>query len=157
MSATAAENATTHTLEVRKELLIAATPEIVFASVLEEIGPGSELPDGTPFPMKIEPWPGGRWFRDRGESGGHPFGHLWGHVQVIKAPTLLELWGPMAMSYPAINHIQYRIKGEGHAARLTLLHRAMGLIEREQREGVNAGWDHGLGRVKEIAERKAKK
>lgn len=157
MSATATETQTTHTLEVRKELLIAATPEIVFASVLEEIGPGSQLPDGSPFPMKLEPWPGGRWFRDRGESGGHPFGHLWGHVQVIKAPTLLELWGPMAMSYPAINHIQYRIKEEGHATRLTLLHRAMGLIEREQREGVNAGWDHGLGRVKAIAERKAKK
>ena len=49
------------------------------------------------FPMVIEPWPGGRWYRDLGNNAGH----LWGHVQVIKPPTLLELCGPMFMSFPA--------------------------------------------------------
>lgn len=153
-SSTPAE--TVQSFEVRKEVMIASTPEIVFASILDELGPGSELPDGSPFPMKIEPWPGGRWYRDRGESGGHPFGHLWCHVQVIKAPTLLELCGPMAMSYPCINHIQYRVKEEGTAVRLTLLHRAMGLIEKQHKEGVDQGWNHGLSRVKQLAERRSK-
>ena len=41
--------------------------------------------------MKIEPWPGGRWYRDLGNNAGH----LWGHVQVIKPPTLLEICGPL--------------------------------------------------------------
>src|SRR6218665_2534620 len=56
-----AAQATEHpfqTLNIVKQELIAATPEIVFETILENLGPGSEMPDGTPFPMKIEPWPG---------------------------------------------------------------------------------------------------
>lgn len=140
------------TLDIRKEILIAASPEIAFQAVLEELGPGSVLPDGKPFPMKIEPWPGGRWYRDLGESGGHKYGHLWGHVQVIKAPTLLELTGPMPMSYPAINHVQYRLKAEGTSTRVSLVHRAMGTIPAEHRDGMPEGWEHGLNRLKQMAE-----
>src|SRR2546423_199886 len=56
------------TIDLVKETLIEAPVEIVFQSMLEEMGPGSQLPDGSPFPMKIEPWPGGRWFRDLGNN-----------------------------------------------------------------------------------------
>lgn len=154
---TAAEIETIHTIDIRKEIFIAAPAEIAFQAVLEELGPGSQMPDGKPFPMKIEPWPGGRWYRDLGETGGYAYGHLWGHVQVIKAPTLLELVGPMPMSYPAINHVQYRLKAEGHGTRLTLIHRAMGLIPQEHRDGMPEGWEHGVNRIKEIAEVNAKR
>ena len=151
------DNETIHTLEIRKDIFIAASPEIAFEAMLEELGPGSVMPDGKPFPMKIEPWPGGRWYRDLGEAGGHKYGHLWGHVQVIKAPLLLELTGPMPMSYPALNHVQYRLKAEGNGTRLSFCHRAMGLIPQEHRDGMPEGWEHGLKRIKEIAERKAKR
>lgn len=147
---------TIHTLEIRKDVFIASTLAIAFEATLEELGPGSQLPDGTPYPMKIEPWPGGRWYRDLGESGGHKYGHLWGHVQVIKAPTLLELSGPMMMSTPSLNHVQYRLAPEGNGVRLTLLHRAMGLIPEERRHDMPQGWEHGLSRVKEVAERKSR-
>lgn len=149
------QSETIHTLEIREEVLIAAAPDIAFQALLDELGPGSVMPDGRPFPMRIEPWPGGRWYRDLGEAGGHQYGHLWGHVQVIKAPTLLELTGPMPMSYPAINHVQYRLKAESANTRLTLLHRAMGLIPAEHREGMPEGWKHALGRIKAVAERKS--
>jgi hypothetical protein len=155
MSVVAEQPAVT-TFEIRKETFIAASPEIAFAAVLEEIGPGSELPDGSPFPMKLEPWPGGRWYRDRGEAGGHAFGHLWGHVQVIKAPALLELWGPMMMSSAATNHVQYKLTPEGAGTRLTLTHRAMGAISDEHRDGFHKGWDHAIGRVRNAAERKTR-
>ena len=138
------------TLEIRKQIEIAAPIELTFEAVLEELGPGSQLPDGQPFPMKVEPWPGGRWYRDL----GHNTGHLWGHVQVIKPPTLLELCGPMPMSYPAINHLQYRLKEEGGKTRLSILHRAMGLIPAEHRDGMPEGWEHGLKRIRDVAERK---
>jgi uncharacterized protein YndB with AHSA1/START domain len=154
---TATEHETIHTLDIRKDVFINASPEIAFEAVLEELGPGSQMPDGKPFPMKIEPWPGGRWYRDLGETGGHKYGHLWGHVQVIKAPTLLELTGPMPMSFPAINHLQYRLKAEGNGTRLSLTHRAMGPIPREVRDGMPQGWEHGIQRIKEVAERKAKR
>lgn len=155
---TATDTETIHTLEIRKELVIAAPPEIVFESILEELGPGSVMPDGNPFPMKIEPWVGGRWYRDLGETGGYKYGHLWGHVQVIKAPTLLELTGPMPMSFPAINHVQYRLKPEGPAGKSTLLsfvHRAMGMIPQNFRDGMPEGWQHGMNRIKLVAETKA--
>jgi hypothetical protein len=71
------------------------------------------------MPMKIELWPGGRWYRDLGNNTGH----LWAHVQVIKPPKLLELCGPMFMSYPATNHVQYRLVEEAGKTRLTLTHR----------------------------------
>ena len=137
------------TLEICQEIVIAAPIEICFESLLEELGPGSVLPDGKPFPMRIEPWPGGRWFRDLGNDSGH----LWGHVQVIKVPALLELCGPMMMSYPAANHVQYRLKADGDQTRLTLRHRAMGLIPPEHRHGFPDGWAHGLRRIREVAER----
>src|SRR5262245_37319273 len=147
---TAMETETVQTIDIRKEIVIAAPPEITFETILEELGPGSVLPDGKPFPMKIEPWPGGRWYRDLGNNTGH----LWGHVQVIKPSALLEICGPMMMSYPAANHVQYRLKVEGGVTRLTLHHRAMGLIPPEQRDGMPEGWEHGLKRVRELAERR---
>lgn len=154
MSLSTSTSETIHTLEIRRDIFIAAKPEIAFEAVLEELGPGSQLPDGTPFPFKVEPWPGGRWYRDLGETGGYKYGHLWGHVQVIKAPFLLELNGPMPMSYPAMNHVQYRLTAEGNGTRLTLTHRALGLMPQEHREGMPDGWAHGLKRVKEIAEQR---
>lgn len=140
-----------HTFEFRKEVEIAAPVEVAFEAVLDELGPESQMPDGKPFPFKLEAWPGGRWFRDLGGNAGH----LWGHVQVIKPPTLLEICGPMMMSYPAVNFIQYRLKAEGGGAtRLSLVHRAMGLIPPEHRDGMPEGWEFNLSRIRQLAERK---
>lgn len=150
MTTTAVEQVPS-TLSVTKEVVIEASPEIVFECVLEEMGPGSELPDGTPFPMKVEPWPGGRWYRDLGNNAGH----LWGHVQVIKPPTLLEVCGPMFMSYPAVSHVQYRLTPTGAGTTLKIVHRALGLIPPEHREGVSSGWEHGLTRIRELAAARA--
>src|SRR5215470_9726972 len=126
------------TFEIRKEIEIAAPIELTFEAVLDELGPEGQMPDGQPFPMKIEPWPGGRWYRDLGNDAGH----LWGHVQVIKPPMLLEICGPLFMSYPAVSHLQYRLTAEGGGTRLVLLHRAIGQITTEHREGVGQGWDY---------------
>jgi uncharacterized protein YndB with AHSA1/START domain len=136
-------------ISILKEIEIAAPPDIAFEAVLEELGPGGEMPGGKPFPRVIEPWPGGRWYRDLGGNSGH----FWGHVQVIKPPTLLELCGPMFMSFPGINHVQYRLTPDGDGTRLKLTHRAMGPIPEEVREGVHHGWEHSLKRIAEIAGR----
>jgi hypothetical protein len=137
------------TISLLKDIAIAAPLEITFEAVLEELGPAGVMPGGKTLHMVIEPWPGGRWYRDLGNNAGH----LWGHVQVIKPPTLLELCGPMFMSYPSINHVQYRLTVEGDGTRLKLTHRAFGQIPPEVQEGVGEGWDHGLKRVREIAGR----
>jgi hypothetical protein len=136
-------------IHILKDIEIAAPLEIAFEALLEELGPGGEMPDGKPFPMVIEPWPGGRWYRDLGNNSGH----FWGHVQVIKPPALLELCGPMFMSFPGVNHVQYRLTAEGDGTRLKLMHRAFGQIPQEVMENAGGGWEYGLKRVREIAER----
>jgi len=142
---------TIHTLNICQKAEIAAPVEVTFDAVLAELGPEGQMPDSTPFPFKLEAWPGGRWYRDLGDNAGH----LWGHVQVIKPPKLLEICGPLFMSYPAVNFVQYRLSAEGAGTLLTFTHRAIGLIAAEHREGVQEGWSHGLKRVREIAERMA--
>jgi hypothetical protein len=140
-----------HTLEITRDEEIAAPIDIVFETMLEQLGPLNETGPGSSLPMKLEPWPGGRWYRDLGNN----MGHLWGHVQVIKPPALLEICGPLFMSFPAISHVQYRLTAEGRMTRLTLTHRAIGQISPSDREGVSQGWGHILARIREGAEHRS--
>ena len=146
---TTVDRETISTLTIRQEVDIAAPIEIAWEAVLDQMGPKSEMPDGKPFPFKLEAWPGGRLYRDLGNASGH----LWGHVQVIKPPRLLEIWGPMMMSFPAVNHLQYRLTAaDGETTRLQLTHRAMGLIDDEHRDGLSKGFEFWVGRMKHLAE-----
>jgi uncharacterized protein YndB with AHSA1/START domain len=147
------EQQSVEAFEIRKEIEISAPIDIAFGAVMDQLGPDGQMPGDKPFPMKIEPWPGGRWYRDLGENSGH----LWGHVQVIKPPTLLEICGPLMMSYPAANHLQYRLTAEGVATRLAFVHRAVGLIPSEHRDGLPEGWEYWLKRIRALAEHRTLK
>ena len=154
MTTQVAEQNAVQTLNVLKETTIDASIEIVWESILEEMGPAGTGENGAPMPMKIEPFPGGRWYRDLGEGAGH----LWGHVQVIKPPKLLEVCGPLFMSYPAINHVQYRLTPAGdNATKLKLTHRAIGLIDPEHMTGVDQGWGQIIEGIRKVALRRAGK
>ena len=124
------------TLDFSKHVDIAAPLDITWESVLLELGPESAIGEGKPMPFVLEAWPGGRWFRDLGNDAGH----LWGHVQVIKPPALLEICGPMFMSYAATSHVQYRLTAEAEGTRLKVVHTAFGLIPAEHREGMQDVW-----------------
>jgi hypothetical protein len=137
------------TINITREIEIAAPIEIAFEAMLEEMGSGGQMPDGKPFPMVLERWPGGRWYRDLGNNSGH----FWGHVQVIKPPTLLEVYGPLFMSFPNSNHLQYRLTADGNGTLLKFTHRAMGPIPDEVRANVGKGWSHKLERIGQIASR----
>jgi len=137
-------------LKIHHEIDIDAPLNIAFEAMLDQLGPASEMPDGKPMPMKLEPWPGGRWYRDLGNNAGH----LWGHVQVIKPPKLLELWGPLAMSYAAINHVKYRLTEQCDGTRLSFLHCGLGEIPPEHRDGMPKGWEYILKKIRENAERR---
>ncbi len=128
------------TLDIEQHLEIKADIGDVFKSTLHRFGEGSTQPTGESMQMTLEQWPGGPWFRDRGNG----VGHLWGHVQVIKPPVLLELSGPMFMSYPAINHIEIKLDQIPGGTKLTLRHRAIGLLDPGHKQGVKTGWNHYL-------------
>ena len=135
------------TIDLEQHIEVKADIGDVFKGVLYRFGEGSTNPNGESMQMTLEQWPGGRWFRDRGNG----IGHLWGHVQVIKPPTLLEICGPLFMSYPAANHLTYRLKADGSSTVLTLHHRAFGLLPEEHIKGVRMGWNGKIERIAQAA------
>lgn len=142
------------TINIVKHRSIDAPIALVWEAMLEEITEGMDRMGDKPMNLKLEPWVGGRYFRDLGEGAGH----LWGHVQVIKPPGLLEIVGPMFMSYAVASHVQYRLSPDGDdKTELTLTHRAIGMIDPEHAKGVNQGWEKIADKIAEAAARRAKK
>ena len=135
-------------LTVTSETRVNAPIDVTFEALIEQLIE-NEMHDGTPMPMKLEPVPGGRWYRDLGNNNGH----LWAHVQAIKRPTLLEFSGPLMMSYPVANNVQYRLSEEGGITIIKFRHSAFGLIDEGHRKGVSIGWNHMNERVRERAEK----
>jgi len=136
------------TLNITQEIHVHASLEATFAALLEEIGPHNEMADGKPMPMKIEPWPGGRWYRDLGNDNGH----FWGHVQAIKWPTLLEITGPLFMSFPVVSNVQYRLSEADGGTLIKFQHAALGLVPEELRKNVSTGWGSLQERIRARAE-----
>ncbi len=82
------------TLGITEEIHVRAPLEATFAALLEQLGPFNETAEDRPMPMKLEAWPGGRWYRDLGDNNGH----FWGVVQAIKRPDV-------ARDYRAVVHV----------------------------------------------------
>jgi len=136
------------TLTVTLETHVRAGIEATFAAVLDQVGPLNQTPEGQVLQMKVEAWPGGRWYRDLGNGNGH----FWGNVQAIKKPTLLEFCGPLFASYPLVSNVQYRLSEEKDGTLIAFRHTAFGFIQPEHKEGVTRGWTALLERVRAQAE-----
>jgi hypothetical protein len=133
------------TLSIHQEIHVKASLSDTFKALLEQLGPLNEVQEGQAMPMKLEAWPGGRWYRDLGEGNGH----FWGVVQAIKRPSLLEIHGPLFMSYPAVSNVQYRLSEVADGTLIKFHHTAFGLIVEDHRENVNGGWSYMHNRLRE--------
>ncbi|HET7892027.1 MAG TPA: SRPBCC domain-containing protein [Candidatus Sulfotelmatobacter sp.] len=153
MIATAPAGIENLTLNINQEIHVRASLQVTFDALLEQLGPGNETPDGKSMQMKIEAWPGGRWYRDLGDGNGH----FWGVVQAIKRPNLIEINGPLFMSYPVVSNLQYRLSEEDGGTLIKFHHSALGLIQDDHRKGVVTGWTNMHERIRERAEAKARK
>ena len=140
--------ATDLSLTVKDEVFVRASLEHTFDSVLAHVGRLNETPDGKPFPMTLEPWPGGRWFRDLGGENGH----LWGHVQSIKRPALLEIWGPLFLSTAAVNNMIYRLTEVDGGTMISFKNTLLGPVPDDFRQHMGPGWSAIHARVKRQAE-----
>jgi hypothetical protein len=147
-SATLAPSVENLILNVTQEIQVRAPLDATFAALLEQLGPGGDTPEGKPMPMKLEAWPGGRWYRDLGDGNGH----FWGSVQAIKRPTLLEICGPLFMSYAVVSNVQYRLSEVEGGTLIAFHHYALGAIPADLRQNINKGWTHILGRIRGRAE-----
>jgi hypothetical protein len=153
MTSTATEGIENLTLTITQEIHVRASLEVTFAALLEQLGPENDTPEGKRMSMKIEPWPGGRWYRDLGADNGH----FWGNVQAIKRPTLLEITGPLFMSYPVISNLQYRLSEEDGGTLIKFHHLALGIIPDDHKQGMTKGWTHMHERVRVRAEGSSKR
>ena len=138
------------TLTVTEEIRVGASLDTTFETLLEEMGPHNETPYGDKLPMRIEPWPGGRWFRDLGADDGH----FWGVVQAIKRPSLLEICGPLFLSAPVMSNLQYRLAPVEGGTLITFRHSALGFVPDEVRKNLGNGWHALHARIQRVAEQK---
>jgi len=136
------------TLTINQEIHVKAPMDVTFAALLEQLGPGNETPDGKSLNMKIEAWPGGRWYRDLGEGNGH----FWANVKAIVKPTLLEFVGPLFASFPFVSNVQYRLTEVDGGTLIAFRHAALGFVPEEQKAGMDKGWSSMHARVREHAE-----
>ena len=136
------------TFTITEEIHVRASLEKTFASLLSEMGPRNLGPDGTPLPLVLEARPGGRWFRDLGGDNGH----LWGYVQSLKRPTLLEIWGPLFMSTGATSNLMYRLSDADGGTLITFTHTVVGPFPEDHRPRLATGWTSLNARVRAAAE-----
>jgi hypothetical protein len=137
------------TMTVTEEIHVRASLETTFETLLEEMGPHNENPSGA-MPMTLEPWPGGRWFRDLGNNNGH----FWGVVQAIKRPNLLEISGPLFFSAPVVSNLQYRLTPVDGGTLITFRHTALGFVPDDVRKNLGSGWNALHARVQRLAAKK---
>ncbi len=136
------------TVTIKQEIHVKAPMEVTFAALLEQLGPGNETPDGKSLNMKIEAWPGGRWYRDLGDGNGH----FWANVQAIKRPSLLEFSGPLFASFPMVSNVQYRLTEVDGGTLISFKHTALGIIPDDLKAGMEEGWGSMHARIREKAE-----
>lgn len=136
------------TFTIKEEILVKASIEKTFASLIAEMGRRNVRPDDVPMPMVLEAHPGGRWYRDLGGDNGH----LWGFVQSIKRPVLLEIWGPLFMSTGATSNLQYRLTEADGGSLITFRHTVVGPFPEDHRGPLGTGWAAMHARVRKAAE-----
>jgi hypothetical protein len=75
-------------------------------------------------------------------------------VQAIKRPTLIEITGPLFMSYPVVSNVQYRLKEVDGGTLISFRHSALGFVPDDFRQGLTRGWMPLLERTRLQAEQK---
>ena len=144
-TASALEN---QTFTLTEDIVVRASLEQTFDSLIVQMGRLNETHDGKPLPMVIELRPGGRWYRELGGDNGH----LWGFVQSIKRPTLLEIWGPLFMSTAATSNLTYRLSETPDGTLIKFVHTVVGPFPEDHRSGLGSGWTALHARVRKAAE-----
>ena len=136
------------TFTITEKIEVHASLDTTFASLLAEMGRLNQTPDGKPLPMVLEPYPGGRWYRELGGDNGH----LWGFVQSIKRPALLEIWGPLFMSTAATSNLLYRLTETPEGTLITFTHTVVGPFPDDNKGPLSTGWSALHARVRKAAE-----
>src|SRR6267154_2210936 len=66
--------------------------------------------------------------------------------------TLLEICGPLFMSYPVVSNLQYRLSEVNGGTLIKFRHTALGMIEEQHRQDVGKGWSYSHAMLRTRAE-----
>jgi len=133
---------------VEQVMEIKASPEKVFEGLLQHLCDMEGEPGKPRIKLKLERKPGGRWYRDLGSDSGH----LWGFIQSIKPPTLLEIFGPLMLSYPVATHMIMRLSPIEGGTKLVFQNEILGPIPDDFGDGMREGWGQMLDAMKRDVE-----
>jgi uncharacterized protein YndB with AHSA1/START domain len=145
MTTTISEN---QTFTITEEIAVRASLEQTFQSLVANMGRLNQTPEGAPLPMVLEARPGGRWYRDLAGDDGH----LWGFVQSIKRPVLLEIWGPLFLSTAATSNLTYRLSETPDGTSIKFTHTLLGPFPEDHRPRLASGWTALHARIRKAAE-----
>lgn len=98
--------------------------------------------------LTLEPRLGGRFFEDWGDGQGA----LFGTVTYVKKPEILRLSGPLGMDTPVNSVYEFRLTEKKGRTRLTLTHRATGLMDRKWAKSHKNGWKELWKHLRRFAE-----
>jgi uncharacterized protein YndB with AHSA1/START domain len=89
----------------------------------------------------IEPQVGGRWMQEWDNGGA-----LFGNFTVWDPPKLLCVTGPLAMTRPAYNLLEFQFDAADTGTQVTIRHEAFGTFEADTAEMYANGWRELIGR-----------
>lgn len=139
---------------VQGEVEINAPRERVFEAFVRETSswfwPGVEG-DRNP-PSVIEPWVGGRFWRDESSVRGEGAGELYASVVAIKPPELVRLVGDFASDRAYTGTVTVRFEESGGGARVRVTHACSGDVPEEKVREFDEGWRDELGNLKRYVE-----
>jgi uncharacterized protein YndB with AHSA1/START domain len=136
-------------LNVEQTIEIKAAPDKVFEGLIQHLCSMEGEPGKPPLKLKLERKPGGRWYRDLGNDSGH----LWGFVQSIKPPTLLEIFGPLMISNPVACHLIVRLTPTPAGTNLVFKNEVFGPIPDEHKDGMKEGMGQGWAQLLDALKR----
>jgi uncharacterized protein YndB with AHSA1/START domain len=135
-------------INIEQTIEIKATPEKVYEGLVKHLCDMEGEPGKPRLKLKLEQKPGGRWYRDLGSDSGH----LWGFVQAIKPPTLLEIFGPFMMSYPIAGHLMVRLSPTPTGTKLVFKNDIFGPLPEDFKKEMGEGWGQMLKAIKKDVE-----
>ncbi|MEZ6242387.1 MAG: helix-turn-helix domain-containing protein [Phycisphaerales bacterium] len=143
------------TIRIESSVEIAAPRQRVFDALTREteswFWPG-KVGTRNP-PSKLEPWVGGRFWRDESASKGEGAGELYATIATIKPPEYVRMVGDFASEQAYAGVITIRLEAKGaDKTRVLVTHTCSGDVPEDKVREFDDGWRDELGNLKRYVE-----
>src|ERR1051326_1122936 len=142
------------TMHIVQEVTITAPRATAWKALTQDItawwGPPYAVEADRMKDIQLEVKPGGRFFEDHGDGGGH----IWAFMTGVEPEGYIQFTGPMGMATCALARFSDTLEDTaGGATRVRLTHDAMGDIPDAAIEGYTGGWKDLHERLQAYVER----